>query len=358
MLLRVCSQVRFRALPAAWFAVLAALALLISGPARAQGVKVQFSTRVATGGKPSVTFVASEPLSDLAVELQDDGGRDTRARFGALARGASRTLALPAGPGRRRYTGKVIVTRAGAREESPLTFEVVVAPALEIQIDRAQVDLAARRLQARFSRPAARAELKLIGATGGPPIAEVEQDLGGRAAGEPLEIRWPAPPAGGEVGRIDLRLHDPDGFYAGVSLYPWSVHIPHEEVGFATDSSAIDRAEEPKLEASHRLIAAALARHRDLGPIKLYIAGHTDTVGADAYNLDLSQRRARTIAAWFRRRGLRLPVLYEGFGEQALLVATPDSTGEARNRRVDYILAVEDPTLRATRFQPRWKIVP
>ena len=81
-------------------------------------------------------------------------------------------------------------------------------------------------------------------------------------------------------------------------------------------------------------------------------------MGAPAYNLALSQRRAQSIAAWFRKRGLRLPVLYEGFGELAPLVGTPDQTDEPRNRRVDYILAVEDPVLKATRHRAAWKRVP
>jgi hypothetical protein len=36
-------------------------------------------------------------------------------------------------------------------------------------------------------------------------------------------------------------------------------------------------------------------------------------------------------------------------------VATPDNTDERRNRRVDYILATEDPVLKATEFQAVWK---
>ena len=165
-------------------------------------------------------------------------------------------------------------------QESPLTFEAVVAPRLEIRIDRARVDLAARRLQARFSRPAARAEVKVVGATGGPPLAEAEQDLGGRAAGEPLEIHLAgAPRRRARWAASICAFTTPTAFTPGVSLYPWSVHIPHEEVNFATDSAAIGGAEEPKLQASYRKIAEALARHRELGPIKLYIAGHTDTRG-------------------------------------------------------------------------------
>jgi outer membrane protein OmpA-like peptidoglycan-associated protein len=351
----VCSKVLF---VVRVFVCVFVFVLTVIPKARAQGVQVQFSTRVATGDRPKVTFVATEPLSSLSVELQDESGKQTRARFTGLPRGASRTVTLPAEPGRHRYSGQVVVTRRDQRSESPLTFETVVAPRLEIQIDKAKVDLKARRLEARFSRPAARAEVTLYGTTGGEPLARAEQPLEDRAPGAPLEITWPAPRGDVEVGRIDLRLYDADGFYGGVSLYPWSVYIPHEEVNFATDSSAIAPAEAPKLQASLSKIADALARHRQLGPIKLYIAGHTDTVGTEAYNRQLSLKRARAIAGWFRTHGLRLPILFEGFGEQAPLVGTPDDTDEVRNRRVDYILAVEDPVLKATAFRAQWKALP
>ena len=78
-------------------------------------------------------------------------------------------------------------------------------------------------------------------------------------------------------------------------------------------------------------------------------------MGAAKYNLGLSLKRAQSIAGWFRKNGLRIAIAFEGFGEQALRVATPDNTDEPRNRRVDYILSVEDPVLRATDFRPVWK---
>jgi outer membrane protein OmpA-like peptidoglycan-associated protein len=73
--------------------------------------------------------------------------------------------------------------------------------------------------------------------------------------------------------------------------------------------------------------------------------------------MDLSRRRAQAIAAWFLKSGLTIPVAYEGFGETALLVETKDEVDEPRNRRVDYILSVEDPVLRATDFRPVWKTI-
>jgi outer membrane protein OmpA-like peptidoglycan-associated protein len=126
-------------------------------------------------------------------------------------------------------------------------------------------------------------------------------------------------------------------------------------VNFATDSAVVTAGEAPKLEASHKLITQALDKHREVGAIKLFILGHTDTVGQPGYNLKLSQARAQSIASWFRKRGLKLPVYFEGMGEQSLLVATPDQTDEPRNRRVEYILSVEGPTLKAVGFKPSWK---
>jgi outer membrane protein OmpA-like peptidoglycan-associated protein len=329
--------------------------------ARADALRVLFSTRVATGERPKVTVIADQPVDSVDVELTDDRGETLRSSLGALARGARREVPLPAQPGRHRWKGKLVVRQGGTTRDSTLDFETVTAPQLEIAIDKARVDLGARRLEARFSRPAARAEIAVFSATGD-PIASDTRELGDQPPGTPLVISWPATASSGDtaadIGRIDLKLVDPDGFYASVSLYPWSVYIPHEEVTFATDSAAIATSEAPKLEASQARIAEALARHKNLGPIRLYIAGHTDTVGAPAYNLSLSQRRAQAIAAWFRKRGLRLPVLYEGFGEFAPLVGTPDQTDEPRNRRVDYILAVEDPVLKATRHRAAWKRLP
>jgi outer membrane protein OmpA-like peptidoglycan-associated protein len=224
---------------------------------------------------------------------------------------------------------------------------------LKVEVDKTHVDLAARKLEVKMNHPAGKVEIKVFGPTGEAPLARDEHDFRGHGAGDPLTVTWPDP--GGEVARIDLRAYDADGLWVGLALIPWSVYIPHEEVNFATDSASITNDESPKLEGSLKQITEALRKHRELGPIKLFIAGHTDTVGATGYNLKLSQRRAQSIAGWFRAHGLRLPIFYEGFGEQALLVATPDETNEARNRRVDYILAVEEPALKSTAFRAAWK---
>jgi len=174
--------------------------------------------------------------------------------------------------------------------------------------------------------PTARWKLRILGASGGALLLEHEQEFADRDPVVPFWLTWKPLPKGTEVGRIDLKVSDAGGAYKSFALFPWSVYIPHEEVNFATDSASIAPAETPKLQASLNQIADALAKHKNLGPIKLYIAGHTDTVGAAPYNLGLSRKRAQSIAGWFRKNGLRIPIAYEGFGEFALAVATPDNT--------------------------------
>jgi outer membrane protein OmpA-like peptidoglycan-associated protein len=236
-----------------------------------------------------------------------------------------------------------------------LAASAVAAPPLKVDLDKSRVDLAARKLELRMNKAPARVDLKVFGASGDAPLLEHSQDLAGHAAGETMTVTWPDP--GGAVTRLDLRAYDTDGLWVGFALTPWSVNIPHEEVNFATDSAVITRTEAPKLEASLELINKELARAQRQNPglhPSLYIAGHTDTVGNAAYNLKLSQRRAQAIAGWFRKRGVRIPVLFEGFGEASLAVSTPDQTDEARNRRVDYILGDGQPGLKPA----AWKRVP
>lgn len=229
-----------------------------------------------------------------------------------------------------------------------------VAP-LEIALDKSKVDLAGHTLELSLSRDAAKVTIKVIGDDGA-VLAEEEHDCAGKRAGETIVVTW-TPSSDAPVAKIELRAFDTGGYWAGVALVPWSVSVPHREVTFKTGSAKIEDSEKPKLEDSYAKIAEAIAKHADLGPITLFIAGHTDTVGKPADNFRLSEQRARAIAAWFQKRGLSIAIAYEGFGESAPVVKTPDETDEPRNRRVDYILALDAPAIRAVGFRPAWKRV-
>ncbi len=226
---------------------------------------------------------------------------------------------------------------------------------LEIQIDKAKVDLKEHRLEVRMNHVAAKVTIKVYDESGA-VLADQEQEFTGRAPGSTLVVTW-TPSSDATVARIEVFAYDEDGAYKGIAIVPWAVSIPHEEVNFRRDSSDIDDAERPKLEASFVKVTEAVASHKDLGRITLFIAGHTDTVGTSTYNLQLSRARAQSIATWFRRRGLKVGIAFEGFGESALLVKTADEVDEPRNRRVDYILSVDEPVMKTTGFRPWWRRV-
>jgi outer membrane protein OmpA-like peptidoglycan-associated protein len=218
-------------------------------------------------------------------------------------------------------------------------------PPLKVTVDRAKVDIAARRLEVKMSRTAGSVKIKVTDESGA-EIAEEEHSFDGKPAGTPLVVTW-TPKSKEPVARIEVYGYDAHGYWAGVAIVPWSLSIPHQEVLFDTDKAEIKPGEKPKLEDSYEKIKKAIEEHKDLGAIKLFIAGHTDTVGTPAYNQELSRKRARAIGAWFKKRGLKLAVLYEGFGESVPIVKTEDEVDEPKNRRVDYILAIEPPALKS-----------
>ena len=226
-------------------------------------------------------------------------------------------------------------------------------PKLQVTIDKAKIDLDNHKLEVRMNREASHVLIKVFDAEGS-LLADERHDFAGEKAGAPLEVSW-SPNGSEPVGKIDVWGHDAHGYYAGVRIVPWSLSIPHEEVNFATDSAKIRKSEAPKLEASAKLIKEAFSKYKHLGRVTLFIAGHTDTVGKPGHNKQLSNRRARAIASWFRKHGLKLPIMYFGFGESSLLKKTADEVDEPANRRVDYVLAVEPPRMKTSGKPPAWK---
>jgi outer membrane protein OmpA-like peptidoglycan-associated protein len=154
--------------------------------------------------------------------------------------------------------------------------------------------------------------------------------------------------------KIQLRAVDAQGFATNVTLTPWSVAIPHEEVNFASGSAVIEAGERPKLDEAYAKIFAAATKAQPFVKCLLFIAGHTDTVGTRESNHRLSVDRARAIAVYFRQKGIKIPISYEGFGEDLPRVKTPDETAERANRRADYVLSAEEPLSKAP---AEWKAV-
>jgi outer membrane protein OmpA-like peptidoglycan-associated protein len=69
-------------------------------------------------------------------------------------------------------------------------------------------------------------------------------------------------------------------------------------------------------------------------PTRILIVGHADTSGSAAYNIGLSNRRARTVADALVAQGVNGGVIsLDGKGETALARPTADGVREPLNRR-------------------------
>jgi OOP family OmpA-OmpF porin len=76
---------------------------------------------------------------------------------------------------------------------------------------------------------------------------------------------------------------------------------------------------------------ATLKRYPDL---KIEVAGHTDSRGSDAYNLDLSARRAATVLKYLQDGGVQNALTSRGYGERQPVASNNTDEGRQANRRV------------------------
>ncbi len=285
---------------------------------------------------------AQAPLSSVTLDVvRSTDQKKIAARASKLAAGATHRFPLElAAPGKARFEGTLsVVTAGGEKAEMPIAVDAELVGPLVLKVEAEDLDLAKHQLAVTANRAVTRVEVELT-SDQGTPMGTFD----GLADGARATISWPD--VKGTVLRMTVKAYDADGFFGAIELFPWRVDIPHEEVNFASGSDEIAKTEAPKLDASFAEIQGAVKKFGKLATIKLFIAGHTDTVGDPASNRDLSERRARSIGRWFKKRGVTIAILSAGFGEDVPLVKTADEVDEAKNRRAEYIVAVDAPTIR------------
>jgi OmpA-OmpF porin, OOP family len=95
------------------------------------------------------------------------------------------------------------------------------------------------------------------------------------------------------------------------------------------------RADVPEV-VRFRLDAVAELLNQERGGAKVEVAGHTDAVGNDAYNQQLSEKRAEAVKAYLERSGVgadRITVV--GYGEAQPRASNDTVEGRRLNRRVE-----------------------
>ncbi len=102
------------------------------------------------------------------------------------------------------------------------------------------------------------------------------------------------------------------------------------DVLFGNDEDTI----RPEAEAALAAVVADIAERGE--PVKVRVEGHTDDVGTEEHNLDLSQRRADAVAAWLvEEGGLDAAIITTaGLGYAYPRADNATDEGRAQNRRV------------------------
>ncbi len=73
------------------------------------------------------------------------------------------------------------------------------------------------------------------------------------------------------------------------------------------------------------------------------IQGHTDNKGTDAYNQDLSMRRAVEVRKYLRSRGIAADrISTAGYGESAPSYSNSNEEGRSKNRRVEFLITANE----------------
>jgi len=143
---------------------------------------------------------------------------------------------------------------------------------------------------------------------------------------------------GGVAPNADAQL-DPDVDPADVDVERIA-EVSFRKLGerslFAFDSSELT----PDGEAELDRIIAELEQFDDVTAIGFF--GHTDAIGTDAYNLDLSERRAASVAAYVAPAFPDARIEIDGLGEQDPIATNETAEGRQMNRRVEINLVVAE----------------
>ena len=98
---------------------------------------------------------------------------------------------------------------------------------------------------------------------------------------------------------------------------------------FAFDSATLTPAGKKALDIQAKYL-------KNNAAVKAEVEGYTDSTGPEAYNLDLSQRRANAAKAYLVQAGVAADRLTaKGYGETGFVADNATAEGRAQNRRIE-----------------------
>lgn len=313
-----------------------ALALLLN-VAFAQDLNFGYTPAPGPGENPALLVTPTRAVANLYVSIEA-GGKTLEFTRKNVAAGTQLRFEWPRDT---RVTTAEAFIRAsfadGNVSETNVPIEYQYKGQLSIDLSKASADLGNRTVTVHTTASVDSAEIIAYGARKAVLDQRTVELSGGPG---PVSVPFVGDP--GEVVLLDVKLNAGNA-WAGFTYSPWFLDIPHEDVLFASDSADIPASEEYKLHHTLEQLHDVIDKYGAIVPVKLYIAGCTDTVGDSAHNKDLSLRRAQSIARWLRAKGYTHPIYYYGFGESLLAVPTGDGVDNASNRRALYMVGANPP---------------
>jgi outer membrane protein OmpA-like peptidoglycan-associated protein len=107
------------------------------------------------------------------------------------------------------------------------------------------------------------------------------------------------------------------------------------DVLFETNSFIL----KPTARESLAKVAGIFLAYPDL---RLEVDGHTDSVGSDSYNQQLSEKRAASVRDYLTQQGIPMSsVVIQGFGKTQPVASNTTAAGRRQNRRVELVVSGE-----------------
>ncbi|MBO6573794.1 MAG: OmpA family protein [Rhodothermales bacterium] len=180
-----------------------------------------------------------------------------------------------------------------------------------------------------------------IGAAAGAAIGGL---IGKKSADKPVTGVIVGAAAGGTVGAIIGAQMDKQAEELEEDLEGASVERVGEGILVTFDSAILFAVDSDDLSAQSRVNLADLANSlNEYEGTEVVIAGHTDSTGPEAYNLDLSEDRAQSAALFLAEQGVDAArISISAYGETQPIASNETVEGRAQNRRVEVAIYATD----------------
>ena len=289
---------------------------------------VQTVAREAVQSAEDARIIAVKKIADeeLANERQAAADREAQAKAAADAEAQKRQLAEAA---------QKTEAAERARAEAERQAAIVATEQARADAERAKREAAAQQAAAqteidRVTREKAELETARANAEAERQAAVAATERANAATEEANQLRQKA-----EAERTELRAELMRQFNLILETRDTArgLIVNMSDVLFDTGKSTLRPGAREKLAK----VSGIIQSHPGL---KLEIEGHTDSVGGDEYNRQLSEKRADAVRDYLVQQGIAADsITAKGYGKSRPVVSNATAEGRQRNRRVEMVVS-------------------